>query len=115
MKWLFFSLAIIGSALLFSCSKSSSSSYPDYSGTYSGSQGNLDITMQVFKGASPNQIRILYQTWSTPANLNDNHFMIVPTSFGDVTISGNGWFSKDTMFVSYNEPNYTINAALVKQ
>jgi hypothetical protein len=114
MKRLFCSLVILSSILVLACSKSGSS-YPDYSGTYSGSQGNVKITMQVFKGASANQIRIQYQTWSTPADLNDNHFMIIPTSYGKDTISGNGWFSKDTMYVSYNEPSYTINTALIKQ
>ena len=115
MKRLLFPLGVTLFILVFACSKSGSSSYPDYSGTYVGMQGNLSITMQVSRGATPNQIRILYLTWTTPANLNDNHFMIVPTVYSADTISGSGSFSHDTMYISYNHQSNSINAALVKQ
>jgi len=106
------------SFIAVSCSKSNTNPAnpaSDYTGTYVGNQGGLSITMQVFKGETSNQIKILYGGWSTPANLDGPDFTIVPTSFGPINISGSGTFSENKMTVNYKETGHTISATLIKQ
>jgi hypothetical protein len=89
MKKLLFVLPVFAFLLAFSCSKSNSSpsqSSADYTGTYVGNEGSLAVMMQVFKGSTDNQIKILYGAWSTPASLNGNHFTITPTTIGEVAL-----------------------------
>ena len=102
------------------CSKSnannSQNQTPDYSGKYHGtvtqkvtSGGSVntqpyDMTIDISKGDSAQELKILFGSWLTLATLNGTKFTIKQTSFsGPIVTTGSG------EFISATELNITYN------
>lgn len=102
-----------------SCSKSNSNdngSAPlsDYSGKYTGptklnissvgvsSTIDYDMVVDVSKGESSNEIKILFGSWLTKATLSGTKFQIQETSFnGPIVTTGSGEFSGNKLTIKY--------------
>ena len=101
-----------------SCSKKNadSSSITDFSGKYQGTttakvtasgltnSGSYDLVLDISKGSTELEIKILFGGWMTIASLDGNKFIIQPTTFsGPITTTGNGEFSGNTLIINYTQ------------
>ena len=107
---------ILSFALFPGCSKHSSGdtndAQPDFSGKYQGqvmvynyasnASQPYQMVLDVYKGNTDNEIKILFGSWLSTATMDGSKFTIKQQSFGfNQDISGNGAFTGTTMTIRY--------------